>query len=43
MTFVAIPVGALVINWEGMIEGRAAPGIGIVAVRALAREVIRRP
>lgn len=43
MTLGAIPIGALVINRETVIERCITPGVGIVAVGALALEVIGRP
>ena len=43
MAFGAIPVGALVINGETVIERSATPRTRVVTVGALALEVIGRP
>ena len=43
MTLGTLAVGPFMVDGEGMVEGCAAPGVGIVAVGTLAWEVVRRP
>ncbi len=42
VTGAALTIGAAVIQGEGVVKGGAFPGLGVVAVGALPREVVGR-